>query len=162
MPEEWHYIKDGQSHGPISLQELKDIAASGELQPADLVWTEGQNEWKPAQSIEGLVSGNQTNEQVPPPITGYTPGTPSAVAQQSVEMARRVLSRTPSDSTKRTIQQVAWILCGIVIVLGSCLFVLMEGSAESAIQQGAIGALFSTVFIAAYVLARAIEKFTNL
>jgi hypothetical protein len=38
----------------------------------------------------------------------------------------------------------------------------MEGSAESAIQQGAIGALFSTVFIAAYVLARAIEKFTNL
>jgi hypothetical protein len=50
MAQEWHYAKDGQRHGPITSHQLKELAGSGELRPTDLVWTDGQDEWKPAHS----------------------------------------------------------------------------------------------------------------
>ena len=46
MAAEWHYAKDGQEHGPVTSDELKEFATSGQLAPSDLVWKEGMDEWK--------------------------------------------------------------------------------------------------------------------
>jgi len=48
MTQEWYYTKDDNQHGPITSKRLKELAASGEFQPTDLVWTEGKDDWKPA------------------------------------------------------------------------------------------------------------------
>lgn len=54
MAAEWHYSKDGKKTGPISAQQLKSLADSGELLPHDLICKDGMAEWKPAKNVKGL------------------------------------------------------------------------------------------------------------
>ena len=65
MAQEWHYAKDGERHGPISAEELKQLATAGDLLPTDLVWTEGRDEWEPASVVKGLF--RDTPPVKPPP-----------------------------------------------------------------------------------------------
>jgi len=51
----WFYEKDGTQHGPISSNELKQLAANGDLEPKDLVWREGTSKWRQADSVKGLL-----------------------------------------------------------------------------------------------------------
>ena len=37
----WYYKKDGQTFGPVSPLELKELLASGRLQPRQAVWRQG-------------------------------------------------------------------------------------------------------------------------
>ena len=50
----WYYDDDEQRHGPISLDELRQLACSEQLYPDDLVWTMGMPDWIPAEQVEGL------------------------------------------------------------------------------------------------------------
>lgn len=50
----WRYIRNGREHGPIELERLKELARAGELDAADLVWTEGWAQWIPAESAAEL------------------------------------------------------------------------------------------------------------
>jgi hypothetical protein len=60
---EWFYSIDGEQVGPVSSSELKQLAASGEITPNDLVWREGMPEWTPARKVKGLFA----NAPPPPP-----------------------------------------------------------------------------------------------
>jgi hypothetical protein len=51
---QWYYAKAGQRCGPISDEQLRQSAATGHLQPFDLVWTKGMANWMSAQTIKGL------------------------------------------------------------------------------------------------------------
>jgi hypothetical protein len=53
---EWYYAQNNQQQGPVSATELKQMAAAGELRPADLIWREGMQDWIPASSAKGLFS----------------------------------------------------------------------------------------------------------
>jgi GYF domain 2 len=48
MSQEWYYAKGDQKQGPITSEQLKGLAKSGDLKSTDLVWTEGMPEWKQA------------------------------------------------------------------------------------------------------------------
>ena len=50
----WYYGDGEQRHGPVSMNELKALASSGQLQPSHLVWKRGMAEWAPAAQIDGL------------------------------------------------------------------------------------------------------------
>jgi hypothetical protein len=54
MADEWYYTNQGQQKGPVSTADLKQLAASNQLQPTDLVWREGLAGWVPARSAKGL------------------------------------------------------------------------------------------------------------
>src|SRR2546423_8781814 len=56
MASEWYYSHDGARHGPISTDQLKDLAAAGRLRPNDLVWKEGMENWTPAAKVKGLLA----------------------------------------------------------------------------------------------------------
>lgn len=58
---EWMYFVDGQQHGPVSSQELRQLAAAGKLSPTDLVWREGLADWAPAAKLKGLFSAGGKN-----------------------------------------------------------------------------------------------------
>lgn len=61
---DWHYTLNGQqAAAPASPAHLKQLAASGQLQPTDLVWKEGMANWVPANSIKGLFGSSAS---VPP------------------------------------------------------------------------------------------------
>jgi hypothetical protein len=55
MANEWHYTLNGQqAAAPITATQLKQLAASGQLKPTDLVWQDGMLDWVPAGAIKGL------------------------------------------------------------------------------------------------------------
>lgn len=55
MSSEWYYARGGKQSGPVSLSDLRNLAATGALGPADMVWKEGMADWKAAGSIPGLI-----------------------------------------------------------------------------------------------------------
>jgi hypothetical protein len=66
----WFYIPHkGQRQGPVSTGQLKKLAASGLLQPVDLIWREGMGRWVPARKVQGLIFGEppaESAKQTPP------------------------------------------------------------------------------------------------
>ena len=54
MATNWYYFRNAQQLGSVSSSKLKDLAATGELQPTDLIWRYGMDEWMPANTIKGL------------------------------------------------------------------------------------------------------------
>jgi hypothetical protein len=63
MANEWHFTLNGQqAASPVTAAQLKQLAASGQLQPTDMVWQEGMANWVPASSIKGLFGGKSANE----------------------------------------------------------------------------------------------------
>jgi len=69
MADHWHYTKGTDRHGPVSKQELRRLADAGELQPTDLVWSEGMSDWRPARDVEELFPATrQTPTKLPPPL----------------------------------------------------------------------------------------------
>ena len=59
----WYYVLDGKQIGPVSFEELKSTASSGQIALGDLVWQEGTADWVPARSVPGLFAG----PPAPPP-----------------------------------------------------------------------------------------------
>ena len=51
---EWYYSQRGEKYGPVSGDDLKQLTVAGRLQPSDLVWCEGEPEWKPAAQVARL------------------------------------------------------------------------------------------------------------
>jgi tetratricopeptide (TPR) repeat protein len=47
----WHYIKNSQKVGPVSLERLIELLEYGQLQPDDLVLAHGSSKWVPIHSI---------------------------------------------------------------------------------------------------------------
>jgi len=81
MASEWFYMKDGQQCGPIGSEELKGLAASGQLQPTDMVWKEGMAEWVAASKLKGVFPEEAkpaTPPPPPPPATARPPQPPPA------------------------------------------------------------------------------------
>ncbi|MBI2807482.1 MAG: DUF4339 domain-containing protein [Planctomycetes bacterium] len=78
--EEWYYAKDGKKLGPFSVHQLKELAAKGQLGPADLVWKNGMAKWIPATSIKGVFVITTAPPLAPPPIPQTAPSTPEIPA----------------------------------------------------------------------------------
>lgn len=69
---DWHYIAHGQQAGPVSFEQLKGMAASGQLTASDNVWEVGSAGWVPAGTVPGLFAG----ASAPPPPAPGGPGAP--------------------------------------------------------------------------------------
>jgi hypothetical protein len=54
--QEWHYIRNGATHGPVLFPELRRLASVGELTGQDYVWAEGMPDWLPAANVPHLFS----------------------------------------------------------------------------------------------------------
>jgi hypothetical protein len=68
MAGEWFVAREGQQpSGPVTPQQLKQMATSGQLQPEDLVWREGMPKWVPAGQVKGLLGAPPTEPPAAPP-----------------------------------------------------------------------------------------------
>ena len=68
MAADWHYAKGGQRHGPVTMEQLRQLAATGQLQPSDLVWQKGMPEWQKAESTDGLFPSQTSESDMLPPL----------------------------------------------------------------------------------------------
>lgn len=89
---EWHYTIDGQpAAAAVNAAQLKQLAASGQLKPTDLVWQDGMLEWAQAGSVKGLFPTSKSlgDSVVVPPAS-----TKTAEARKTVKV------RPPRDWSK--------------------------------------------------------------
>jgi antitoxin component YwqK of YwqJK toxin-antitoxin module len=153
MANEWHYSKNGKRFGPVSVQRLKELAARGEIGPADLVWKEGMPQWVPASKIKGLLPGSAavTNK----PSTSTSPAAPakfSPSAKQPTKKAetQRDDSELPKPkaglSTNAKVLAVGGVALVGILVIGTILaisgWMLFGGKSNSSPQAKADGADF--------------------
>ena len=54
MAAEWHFGQGEEQHGPVPLEELKQLVASGQVQPTDMVWNADMPDWLPAKDVAEL------------------------------------------------------------------------------------------------------------
>lgn len=77
---QWWYAKSGERFGPVEEADLRAKLISVEVQPTDLVWTEGMADWKPAMEVFPAEP-----EAAPAPMEGggAVPGPAQAVPMAS-------------------------------------------------------------------------------
>jgi hypothetical protein len=51
---QWYYAHNQQQKGPISWDNLRELASSARLARNDMVWCDGMGDWKRADAVEGL------------------------------------------------------------------------------------------------------------
>jgi hypothetical protein len=77
MADAWYYAKGPNQLGPVTFEQLRQMAAGGQLAGGDLVWTEGQAQWSPAANVPGLTfvatAAAPQMMSPPPPQYGYPP-----------------------------------------------------------------------------------------
>jgi hypothetical protein len=100
MAGDWHYTASGQRHGPISSVELKQLAATGQISPADLVWKEGLANWVAASSIKGLFSPISS----PPPLP---PAGKEKPVEDDLKPKVEAAARATADAAKAAMKSVA-------------------------------------------------------
>jgi hypothetical protein len=77
MAADWFYTTKKQQMGPVSWDELRQLAASDLLKRDDLVWSEGMAEWIKAERKDGLYAdaavGARAERAEPPPTPPKAP-----------------------------------------------------------------------------------------
>ena len=52
---EWYYARGGQQNGPVTFEQLLELAGNGGLDAVkDQVWTAAMKDWTPAGQVAGL------------------------------------------------------------------------------------------------------------
>jgi hypothetical protein len=136
MPDEWYFGKDGRQLGPVSVTALREMAANGQLQPTDLVWTSGMSQWAPAASTRGLFP-KAAAAAAPAPLPPETPQ-PEPRRQrfprerEDSDTFRRIRRQDEGWSTGAKLALAGGILAFcLVLVVGAVIGVLVLAEASS-------------------------------
>jgi hypothetical protein len=125
---EWYYVKDGNREGPVDSNQLKKMAADGNLLPEDQVWRDGMEEWVAARSIKGLFAA------APPPLPprqslAEPPMPPAAPAQDMPpRQARRPVRRHVKPHRGTTV--LVFGILGLVVFFVFGIVAWIMGSAD--------------------------------
>lgn len=90
MENEWYYGDGGQRHGPVSIEDLRNLIQDGSLKRDTLVWKEGLETWVPASKVKGLfrepppLAGPPKPKSGPPPLPPRRSARPEVSAQDSL------------------------------------------------------------------------------
>jgi hypothetical protein len=73
MASQWIVSLDGKELGPLTSEELKDLAQAGHVQPTDFVRRSDKTNWVQANQIKGLFpTGTVVPPPVPPPLPTHS------------------------------------------------------------------------------------------
>jgi hypothetical protein len=70
---DWYYTGDGEQHGPVSADTLKQLAANGKLKPTDMVWREGFPQWVAASKTKLFAKPGAIAPPRPPEAHAHAP-----------------------------------------------------------------------------------------
>jgi hypothetical protein len=88
----WFYAKGGQTLGPVSEGDFRNLISLGTIGPDDLVWKEGMSAWQTASTVPDIVFPAARRMPPTPPLPSSEPSIPAApptsVPQTSLPGAR--------------------------------------------------------------------------
>jgi len=67
MAAEWYYTTNKQQMGPVSWEELVDLARNGLIKASDKVWTDGMADWVKAVNQKGLFNEDAEDAETSAP-----------------------------------------------------------------------------------------------
>jgi hypothetical protein len=75
---EWYYVGHYGQLGPLTLDQMKELAADGVVVNDTYVWRSGMSDWSPAEAVADLRSalGTSLAPEAPPPSPLRPPPTP--------------------------------------------------------------------------------------
>jgi hypothetical protein len=91
MAIEWLYSRNGRQFGPVSDEQLKEMAASGYLLATDLVWRDGLSDWILASHLKGLNFSLKCPSPPPIPLNRETTAVSHSVAAHSLGISAVIL-----------------------------------------------------------------------
>jgi hypothetical protein len=110
---EWYYARGDRRLGPVPVNELKRLAAGGDLRPEDLVWRDGMADWAFARNVKGLFGdvpapppGAAASVVSPPPVAAaQTPadGAATEAASRAPDIGGSALPQVPSPAWQHPI-----------------------------------------------------------
>ena len=67
----YHYVVNGQSNGPVTIEQIDDLVKTGSLGSDTLIWSDGMPEWQRYSAVRGGSTGaTRTALASAPPIAG--------------------------------------------------------------------------------------------
>lgn len=148
MTAEWHVSIDGSQSGPLTAQQIRSLAASGQLKPTDHIWKDGMSEWVSASSVKGLFPKSPPSPPRPP--ASPLPSRPADPRQKNPaaagtsppgwvsfsEAVTRGLLKMFDFSGRASRSEFWWFYLAVVLVWLPILFVLINvvGVADQTVQ----------------------------
>jgi hypothetical protein len=144
---EWFYARGGQQKGPVSYEQLSELARSGGLSAeSDLVWNASMKDWVSAGKVPGLFTSIAATNPFAPPSSTWEE---SAVVSQSpvlqeiphgsepirvMECIKRGFTLTCRHFGKLCIVGLVYMICTIAITAGLGLMDYLMGWGPSTSQ----------------------------
>jgi uncharacterized RDD family membrane protein YckC len=67
----YFYAANGQSNGPLTIEQIDDLVKTGNITPDTLVWKEGMPDWQPYSTVRaGAQGGGGVALAAAPPVAG--------------------------------------------------------------------------------------------
>lgn len=108
MSASWHYLKDGRPFGPFTLDQMRQLAASGLLAPTDMVKPDATGVWVSAGTVADL---NFSPAPVSPPAV-VPPPVPEATTP--VTSTTSAENPKPAASAERSVLALAAVWLALV------------------------------------------------
>jgi hypothetical protein len=70
---EWFYTSKGESHGPFSEHQIKEMIRIGIVKPTDNLWKPGMANWANADAVTNILLNQRESPAPPIPIAQSTP-----------------------------------------------------------------------------------------
>lgn len=155
MASQWHVGRGGQSTGPYSTEQLRQMAAAGRISPGDLIWKEGMEKWTDCVTVQGLFPATRTatRSQSSPDFNPYQSPTIDATMPSSGEMGSgRIIyagffPRVGASILDTVFLTLITLIPALGIGIASVMIVGPDGGANVA---AAIGNLFGLIVGVAY------------
>lgn len=101
----WFLVRDGQEHGPLTEQQLRELASKGQVQPTQKVRRDDMEKPVMAAKVQGLVFGNVAIKTSPQTTSTSQPTSQNQVSQQSSTSLQWYLVRNGQEHGPMTDQQ---------------------------------------------------------
>jgi len=77
----WFYVEANQQRGPVSEEQLHELARAGKILPTTVVWREGMANWEPFSSLPPAQPASSLPPGAPPALTAAPPGSTAICAE---------------------------------------------------------------------------------
>lgn len=92
----WYYADGDKEQGPVTLAQLKGLLTSGKIQPDDLVWKDGLDDWMPAEEVPELKAVEAPAAPLPTPAAAR----PKAPAEAAPKIEAPAKPPAPPDEVE--------------------------------------------------------------
>lgn len=147
---DWFYTRGGQQSGPVTFDQLKELARAGQLDKSDLTWTSIMKDWTPSGQVEGIFASPSSISPPMPPSDSETRPIASLDTQAShfekLQDSQEKISKQQKMVRPKsmTVTSVLNFVFGGISVLGSLYAIMLSNSlmanslvglSENAMQQ---------------------------